>query len=690
MTESTRLVAGVALAAVLVAACGDDSGPALDAGPADAAACALPIDLDAVMRENGAFLYSGSVAIGGGELAPQTGCAAGGTLNESAHRLTLATRSRLLVLAQPVQGGVVAPILYVRSSCDGSASELACNANAEIVDLADVPAGEVFFIVDAPAGTTLPLGYDLAWLPTPLRGTGETCDPTGATDLCETGTVCASSGGAPACAPSLGGPTLERVSFRFGDFGQNPATIGVQGTDPDGDVLEARMTFLGAMLNPLDLDGDTTPDELTLRNIAIPGQLAFDEQFIADLPENLSPTIFFVSVKLVDSADNESAAVVAGLIREPDFNGPGGACNSGDDFCTGEVSCVATTCTSPAGATAACAAADSAPAVTVPGSHQVTLPMSAADNLEGSCFFNPGLGEAVVRVTVTGASPVRFEARSDVAPSGMFLDTYLYLRSSCADPTSELACNDDVDPFADNFRSAFVVDNLAPGTYYLVVDGSSDGGTLVGSGNVGLSLTATALVSPGAPCAGPTDACVPDSVCAGGTCVATASACAAATPVLVGTPVIGQLGATGVGLFDACGFETNRPEQLHTLTLTAEADVTLSTDGNGTEVDTAVYVLPSCGAPYAALACNDDIVVGTTGRNWRSSLFVTLPAGTYTVVVDRSSNFLPDGSADAADPADYSLSATTRPVLPAAATCDTTGVANRCADGLSCTAGTCQ
>jgi hypothetical protein len=51
-------------------------------------------------------------------------------------------------------------------------------------------------------------------------------------------------------------------------------------------------------------------------------------------------------------------------------------------------------------------------------------------------------------------------------------DTVLYLRSECRETSSEIECNDDV---GEATGSRIRVDDLAPGTYYLVVDARSSG-----------------------------------------------------------------------------------------------------------------------------------------------------------------------------------------------------------------------
>jgi hypothetical protein len=66
-------------------------------------------------------------------------------------------------------------------------------------------------------------------------------------------------------------------------------------------------------------------------------------------------------------------------------------------------------------------------------------------------------------------------------------DTVLYLRATTCDGAA-VTCGDDVDAPAGNFRSTLSASALAPGTYYLFVDGSS---ATAGTGPYRLTVTAT-------------------------------------------------------------------------------------------------------------------------------------------------------------------------------------------------------
>lgn len=82
-------------------------------------------------------------------------------------------------------------------------------------------------------------------------------------------------------------------------------------------------------------------------------------------------------------------------------------------------------------------------------------------------------GSVAVKVTIAAAGTYHF-AVVDSLPEGArsYLggDTTLLLRTACADPASQVACNDDVDAAAGITTSAFDAP-LAPGTYFLVSGG---------------------------------------------------------------------------------------------------------------------------------------------------------------------------------------------------------------------------
>lgn len=705
MRSWTALVAAGWLA---LAGCGDDdgNGPAPDAadGPDAAAADAAPpdappagtcladlIDLDTSGQHvDNQIRYMGVVRAGPGMHDPLPGCTSGATRNEKAHKLTVATRSRVRAI---VDADALNAVVYIRSACEDPSSELACGG-AGFAEARDVTAGSVVYVVVDAAMVQqqpLPLDYTLIVVLDPVVTEGETCDPTTATNVCEAGTVCSIAGGSPVCATPLGGPTLTSLRGRV-EWSSNRLYVYLQGSDPDGDVLGARGYLLDGDGAPLDFSGDGVADEFTFdADRPFAGNLTIDHRLNFRLSTGLLDLIGGARLWLIDSDGRESAELAAAIEKSPIVNGAGGACGPDPMFCGEELSCSGLVCMAAAAAEAACAAAD-ASAPVGPGTYTTTIAAGGADLFEGTCYFSPYWGgESILRVEVPGPRHVRLTANTAVAPSSTMLDTYVYVRSSCLDPGSELACNDDTNPQGSDYRSRMIAQDLAPGTYYLFIDGSSEGDGYVASGPVGLTISTVDLKDPGEACAPATDSCWKDYVCTdaagGGETVCTslvalmASECAAAPVVTPGTSLTGQIAHTGINFRDAhCAYSPGWPEKFHLLTLTGKADVTATTNDPATNVDTTLYFLSACAYDAQVLACNDDV----SGTNWRSQLTKTLPAGTYAVVVDLSSNALPDGSGMAPDPASYELTVTVKPVLGAGEVCDPTGMANRCDTGLVC------
>jgi hypothetical protein len=110
----------------------------------------------------------------------------------------------------------------------------------------------------------------------------------------------------------------------------------------------------------------------------------------------------------------------------------------------------------------------------------------AASHAAGSCAADPdaAFAEHIFRIDLAAAATL--DASTDHADATTF-DTYLYLRANACDG-AEIACHDDVDLPGHNLRSHLVAAGLAPGTYYLFVDGSSP---YPGTGAYKLTVTVT-------------------------------------------------------------------------------------------------------------------------------------------------------------------------------------------------------
>jgi hypothetical protein len=153
--------------------------------------------------------------------------------------------------------------------------------------------------------------------------------------------------------------------------------------------------------------------------------------------------------------------------------------------CADDLRCVAGTCVEDDDEVA-CAAAIDVTDDLADGAHALAgaLRTFEADRGHGSCALREdgGAGEARVRFTLEAAADL--VATTDLP--GTDFDTVLWLEAGC--DGEEVACADDVDREARNFKSRLEIDALPAGTYDLVIDASS---RLPRRGEFALELTAT-------------------------------------------------------------------------------------------------------------------------------------------------------------------------------------------------------
>lgn len=697
----------VALAVVLAsAACGGEGNqPVTDETRPPPIPCmpANVIDLDApgvAAEMDGVLTYAGTIDGPYGNLKPSAECSTGGTSAEKVHKITPKARSRVRASAridvENVQGSyAVDPVVYIQAICGGTSSqnELGCGGGgvgargtASLAAARDVAAGDtVYIVVDGLVADGIEYVYpqpyilDVAFDPVVLRG--EACDPSLVENVCESGTVCSVANGSPRCTDSAGGPTLSNVEAIVQE---NRVSLFVRfaGRDPDGDVVSTNLTFLDDAGKGIDFNGDGAPDVFHFAPVdPLPGVVDFATEIrVRARTEETIASIRAVTFSVVDSSDVESEVVTVDVVR-PAYGGPGATCSLPATACSGELICQSGSCAPPAATTAACSAVDAAAGVTAPGTYTVHISDGATDTFQGSCWTWPGYAEAVRKITIGGTKHVRFTATTEVAPTigtaTMAHNTYLYLRRDCDDPTSELACNDDLGDAAANedfyFASGIVMADLEPGDYYLFVDGSVDGNGFLTTGDIGLRIDWVELKDEGAACTPGTDFCLTGQVCRdpadGGnaTCQTIArhldDECAAAPVLVPGTPVQGRIAHAQASLVDgSCRYleDVSFGEQFHKLVLTQRSMVTASTASAATDVDTLIYFLDACTPSAQELACNDDV----GEADWRSSVSRVLDPGTYWIVVDLSTLSAPLGNttgAKAPDPATYELVVTVTP-----------------------------
>ena len=524
------------LAGLIAIGCGDDTQPAVDArqdapvdaptdAPGDGSSDAIPphtcdpaaiVDLDPIATTNGGVkeaYFRGDTTGAARELEPSCSNGPGGG-PERAHHFTAPSAARVRLTASTDETDTAAnydTVVYVRTMCGNAASEIACN------DDDDRPGPRPLASrasVEIAGGTELAVivdGYDefafgaygLRVRAVPALPGGSTCDPTGTTNACQMGNICTSAGGPPPhCAPGTA-PVLSQAVAQLMQNGRTVRVI-VSGSDVDGDAVAAHLDFLdssGAVITTAERGlGSAASGQTSFGPLVVYTQDGFVDRF---------PSVTRARVSLIDAAALQSSTMTATIVAIP-VRELSQSCDAAGltDECRGELVCTSGQCAVTAAAQAACSAA---PTVADTMTLADTL-NPLAGNFESSCAFSRGLDDRVYRVVLARQSDLI--VTTDVMPSGAALDTAVYLRTSCTDPATQLACNDNID--ASNAHSRVTVMDLAAGTYFAYVDGSRNGAGFVASGTVGVAIEIIPVAGPGEPCGTTIDGGVPVGRCASG------------------------------------------------------------------------------------------------------------------------------------------------------------------------------
>jgi len=306
-----------------------------------------------------------------------------------------------------------------------------------------------------------------------------------------------------------------------------------------------------------------------------------------------------------------------------------------DAQCPGAYVCENGDCVVPAGADSC---ADAEPIVGV--GQYVGSTAGRLDLVQGSCAGLSSGPEVVYAFTAPA------NATYVVSTLGSAIDTILSVRSNCAAPNSELACNDD----AVGLTSEVQFDGRAGVEYAIIVDGYGEndiGETVVritSNGQVGANDPPVNEPPPADPME--EDEPEPDpepdpepiirmcEECGDGQCVA--GLCAPAIPQLCEGATVGDNLGRYVGntnprpnrLAPDCVGNSDAPEDVLLVMVPEDTDLRASTEG--TDYDTVLYVLENCD-PGAVVGCNDDVPSGllTSSVSWRARAGVP-----YYVVVD--------------------------------------------------------
>jgi hypothetical protein len=220
------------------------------------------------------------------------------------------------------------------------------------------------------------------------------------------------------------------------------------------------------------------------------------------------------------------------------------------------------------------------------------------DDSAGSCQSSSS-SDVVYHFELAGPVHVRFRA--------LGYDTALYLRTVCAQPSSELACADDG---PDGIAATLAAD-LPAGSYYLFVDGKADAAGPY-------TLTIELSCPPGEIFDPATSECqVVDPSAQGDTCAAPRALPATGAGVVSGTTTDANPDYEG-----SCA--GTGPERVYAFTLaeTARAEFLM------TGYDTVLYLRTACEDPGSELACNDD------SQQTSAGLASVLAPGSYYLFAD--------------------------------------------------------
>jgi hypothetical protein len=272
-------------------------------------------------------------------------------------------------------------------------------------------------------------------------------------------------------------------------------------------------------------------------------------------------------------------------------------------------------------------------------SHLKGSTVGASAENSGTCQADTG-PELAYRFQVAQPLRIRFQM------SGF--DTVMYIRETCGDDSSELACNDD----EGGNRGSLIERDFAPGEYYLFADGwGQESGQfdlaidrMCASGYLLDAASQTCVVDPCAshPCTQPhMTLCTPvpptgfECACdlgyisdGAGVCMVdpnpNGEGCANSIPLTPGNGIVhgttSDAGNDGTGTCGGVG-----PDRVYDFTLAARTMVRFQMDG----YDSVLHLRSTCSDPSSEVACDDD---GGGGSN--SMISTILEPGSYYLFAD--------------------------------------------------------
>ena len=216
--------------------------------------------------------------------------------------------------------------------------------------------------------------------------------------------------------------------------------------------------------------------------------------------------------------------------------------------------------------------------------------VSAANDYTASCGSTSGSPDVAYSFYADG-SPTAYRLRVDTTSHDGTM--HVHSATSCA-MGDEIACNDD---FGSTRVSELTLNNLAQGTYYLVVDGFST----TSSGPFTLSSSTTALNN---------------------------DTCTSPSPIAANGRYIGTTAGRANNYTPSCGI-SSAPDVVYAITARTTGTITVSTCGSS--YDTILSVGTTCGG---STSCDDDTGAGACGELTSVISFAATAGTTYYVVVD--------------------------------------------------------
>ncbi len=295
--------------------------------------------------------------------------------------------------------------------------------------------------------------------------------------------------------------TFLDIAVVGGDAGRDARNVRIVSYDADGEIIDINFDGMG-----------DDRDRLLFALNGVDGEVVFSsgrrqEAFGSFFARRDAVE---VDVSIVDRFGDESPRLRVAL-NQPVLRGVGQSCDGASEFCPIDLNCEDGSCAVPTAVADAC---DGAVAVAVDTPTDTTSSTTVTTTLE------PGTGVFSAKCTETGAAEKLFSVEvpgggdfdllaTTALPQTGEIDTVLYVRTTCEDPTTEVECNDD----SGSVQSTIEIRNASAGTYTLVVENYAFSSDPLPA-EIGLEVSLRPVLASGAAC----DDAELENRCADGPC----------------------------------------------------------------------------------------------------------------------------------------------------------------------------